>query len=47
MNTDFMKAIIDFIQYKDYDEEILRLAKLEYPKDWQYAYNLLIVGKQP
>lgn len=31
----------------DYDSEVLRLAKVEYPKDWEHAYHMLIQGKKP
>ena len=30
-----------------YEKEIMRLARVEYGRDWQYAYYALLNGEQP
>jgi hypothetical protein len=41
------KIISNALRTKDYNAEVLRLAKVEYRKDWEHAYHMLIQGKQP
>ncbi len=29
------------------DAQLMRLAQVEYPKDWEYVYYMYSLGKQP
>lgn len=41
------KIVFKSLRTQDYNAEVLRLAKVEYRKDWEHAYHMLIQGKQP
>ena len=42
------KIIVDaFRPTNDYNADVLRLAKVEYRKDWEHAYHMLMQGKKP
>jgi hypothetical protein len=43
------KKFLSFIREdrKMREHQLMNLAKVEYGKDWQYAYYQLINGKQP
>ena len=42
------KLIVNALRLSDdYDADVLRLAKVEYSKDWEHAYHMLMQGKKP
>ena len=41
------KIILNTLRATDYEVEVLRLAKVEYRKDWEHAYHMLMQGKKP
>ena len=42
------KIIVDAFRSDDtYNADVLRLAKVEYRKDWEHAYHMLMQGKKP
>ena len=42
------KIIFDAFRSNDtYNADVLRLAKVEYRKDWEHAYHMLMQGKKP
>ena len=45
----FLKIILNALRSSNtrYNADILRLAKVEYPKDWEHAYHMLSQGKTP
>jgi hypothetical protein len=42
-----LKQLVAVFCDSKYDKEIMRYAKSEYSKDWEYAYHMLMQGKQP
>ena len=44
---DWMKQVIVALTAKEYNADVLRLAKVEYRKDWEHAYHMLMQGKKP
>ena len=44
---DWLKQVIVALTAKEYDRDTLRLAQIEYGKDWQHAYHMLVQGKKP
>lgn len=42
----FVRSLINRKSPSKLNSDILRLAKTEYKKDWEYAYNRLIEGKK-
>ena len=34
-------------QQEEYEQRLLAFAKREYPKDWLYAFNMLLENKRP
>jgi len=43
----FIIRLYHFLRQDPIDNELLRYAKTEYPKDWQHAYHMMINGKKP
>ena len=43
----WLKQVIVALNTKEYDADVLRLAKVEYRKDWEHAYHMLMQGKKP
>jgi hypothetical protein len=42
------KIIVDAFRSNDtHNADVLRLAKVEYRKDWEHAYHMLMQGKKP
>jgi len=42
-----LKQLVAVFCDSKYDKEIMRYAKSEYSRDWEYAYHMLMQGKQP
>jgi hypothetical protein len=41
-----IKSLLTPTSQSKVNSDILRLAKTEYKKDWEYAYNQLMEGKK-